>query len=391
MATNREPTGGASFSTAVSGKGGKGLTGMLPQPEPETLNEELRRTQTMLEASLAYYFDLYEHAPVGYLSITGQGVILDANRTAARLLSVAQLELPTRSLVSFILPEDQEFYQQQCKRLSAMGKPQQGELRLVRKDAPPLWVRYDSRTTRDAVGVTHCMVVIVDINRRKDVEAKLHHTEEALRMANQRLKQMVICEQRPADGNVLPSLKNHAYSAETYRYMAETRLQERTAGSAEVSTEAAGTLPHELQLHQIELEMQNEELRWSQRELEASQSRYYYLYELAPVGFVTLSEQGHILEANLTAATLLGLGRGALIGQMLARFIVPEDRNIYYRHRMQLQATATRQVCEVRMMKRDGTQFRARLEATAGQAANGAPEYRALLSDITGLKPMEEV
>ena len=126
------------------------------------------------------------------------------------------------------------------------------------------------------------------------------------------------------------------------------------------------------------------------KELEASRARYFYLYELAPVGFFTLSEQGLVLEANLTAATLLGVARGALLRQPLTRFILTEDQSIYYRHRQQLVATGAPQVCELQMVKRDGTQVRARLEATAAQDVNGTPEYRALLSDITDRKPVAE-
>jgi PAS domain S-box-containing protein len=172
--------------------------------------------------------------------------------------------------------------------------------------------------------------------------------------------------------------------------MAEERLREQAADLAVLSPDAARYLPHELRVHQLELEMQNEELRRSQMELEASRARYSDLYELAPVGFFTLSEQGLILEANLTAATLLGVARGTLLKLPLTCFILPEDQDIYYRHRNKLLATGSPQVCELQMVKRDGTHFRARLEAIAAQAADGAPEYRALLSDITGRKPTEE-
>ena len=90
---------------------------------------------------------------------------------------------------------------------------------------------------------------------------------------------------------------------------------------------------HELRVHQIELEMQNEELRRAQAELDAARARYFDLYDLAPVGYCTLSEQGLILEANLTAATLLGVARGALVKQPFTRFILKEDQDIYYLHR----------------------------------------------------------
>ena len=324
---------------------------MVPQGEVERQNKELRRTQTTLEASLAHYFDLYEHAPVGYLTISEQGLILEANLTAAKMLGVARSELATRSLSSFILLEDQDIHHQHSTQLFTTGEPQEYEVRLLQKDAASTWVRYVARTTRDASGATVCQAVLIAIAGCEKAHDEL----------------------RPA--------------TETLRYLAEALLRERAADQALLSVDAAGNLLHELRVHQIELEMQNEELTWARGKLEAAQSRYFYLYELAPAGFFTLDEQGLIKEANLTAATQLGMARNALLSQPLLHFILCEDRNIYYQHRKQLLATTTPQVCELRLVKRDGTQFRARLEATASHDIDGKPEYRALLSTISELKP----
>ncbi|MBI5592847.1 MAG: PAS domain S-box protein [Deltaproteobacteria bacterium] len=147
---------------------------------------------------------------------------------------------------------------------------------------------------------------------------------------------------------------------------------------------------HDLRVHQIELEMQNEELRRTQAELEASRARYFDLYELAPIGYFTLSGKGLILEANLTAAALLGMARGALVNQPLSRFILPEDQDIYYRHGKQLFGTGMPQVSELRMVKKDAALFWARVEATAVQAPDGTPLIRAVVSDITERMLAEE-
>ena len=108
-------------------------------------------------------------------------------------------------------------------------------------------------------------------------------------------------------------------------------------------------LVHELRVHQIELELQNEELRRAQLELEASRTRYFSLYDLAPAGYVAIDGNGLITEANLAAASLLAAPRSALYGQPLSRFILAEDQDIYYRHRKALVETQKTQVCELRL------------------------------------------
>ena len=130
---------------------------------------------------------------------------------------------------------------------------------------------------------------------------------------------------------------------------AEDQLARRSDGSLKLQSENPEGLIHELRVHQIELEMQNEDLRRAQGELDAARARYFDLYNLAPISYFTLSEQRRILEANLTAATLLGVARGALVKRPLTRFILPEDQDIFYRHRKLLFETGAPQVFEMRM------------------------------------------
>jgi PAS domain S-box-containing protein len=145
---------------------------------------------------------------------------------------------------------------------------------------------------------------------------------------------------------------------------------------------------HELRVHQIELEMQNEELLRTHVELDAARARYFDFYDLAPVGFFTVSEQGLILEANLTAASRLGVARDALVQQRLTSFIFPQDEDIYYLHCKQLFETGEVEGCDLRMLEVDGTTFWARLESTAARA-EGKPVCRVVMTDITRRKRAE--
>jgi len=158
-----------------------------------------------------------------------------------------------------------------------------------------------------------------------------------------------------------------------------------------LTPEEARRLLHELQVHQIELEMQNEELRRAQVELEASQARYFDLYDLAPVGYLTLGGEGLILEANITAAALLGAVRSALSKKPFSRFILGEDQDMYYLKRKECLKTGGPQSCELRLVKTDGTVFWVHLTGIAGQDADGSPECRVVLADITERKRSEEI
>ena len=184
-----------------------------------------------------------------------------------------------------------------------------------------------------------------------------------------------------------------ASASQALRQQAEARLLKKTALSPEydeaLSPAATRQMLHELRVHQIELEMQNAELRESQAALDVVRARYFDLYDLAPVGYCTISEQGLIMQANLTAASLLGMPRGALVKQPLSRRIFKADQDIYYQHRKRLTESSGPQSCELRMVRNDGTQFWAHLTLTAVHDADGAPELRAVLSDITERKRVE--
>ncbi|EMS79692.1 PAS domain-containing protein [Desulfotignum phosphitoxidans] len=155
------------------------------------------------------------------------------------------------------------------------------------------------------------------------------------------------------------------------------------------SPEAMRQTIHELRVHQIELDMQNAELRRAQVELEALKERYFDLYDLAPVGYCTISESGLFLEVNLAAATMLGSTRKALVKQPISRFIFKEDQDIYYLHREKLFKTGEPQSCELRMVKSDTTTFWVNIEATVTRDHDGISVCRALVNSITERKQLE--
>lgn len=183
------------------------------------------------------------------------------------------------------------------------------------------------------------------------------------------------------------------------RWRAEEIVQERGLGTRKVaavlSHEEALRLVHELRVHQVELQMQNDELCRAQAELNATRERYFDLYNLAPVGYFIVSHEGRILETNLAGVTLLGVPRAALVKQPITRFIFKDDQDVYYLHRRELLATGEAHACELRMVKSDGTPFWVRLtasvqEPSATSAPDRAPPSRVVLTDISEQKQIEQ-
>ncbi len=130
------------------------------------------------------------------------------------------------------------------------------------------------------------------------------------------------------------------------RHRAEKRLKPRTAEVAAPGSPAEmQRLVHELQVHQIELEMQNEELRESRSQVEAALERYSDLYDFAPVGYFTLSPNGTIREVNLPGARLLGVERANLVGNRFGAFVSETTRPLFDSWLKDVFATGTKRTC----------------------------------------------
>jgi PAS domain S-box-containing protein len=174
------------------------------------------------------------------------------------------------------------------------------------------------------------------------------------------------------------------------RWSAEKRLSREKAEDIQSMTEQdIRALVHELQVHQIELEMQNEELRRAQAELEASRAKHSDLYDFAPVGYFTFDKQGLILDANLTAARELGIERRLLINKPFRAFIT-EDREIFDSHLRKVFETGNRQTCEIRLKRKSGSEFYAQLESKGAKDSFSNNICRTSLIDITERKRSEK-
>jgi diguanylate cyclase (GGDEF)-like protein/PAS domain S-box-containing protein len=172
--------------------------------------------------------------------------------------------------------------------------------------------------------------------------------------------------------------------------LAQNYLSEDLLNGNKLSPAQAIETLHELRVHQIELEMEIEELRCTQYALEISRARYIDFYELAPVGYCTLTEKGLICEVNLTTATLLNVPRGQLIKQPIGNFIFNDDQGVYYQLRHRLRNTDKTLSCELRLLKRDSTPFWAHLVVCVVQYDDGGSELRMVITDITDRKVLEE-
>ncbi len=180
-------------------------------------------------------------------------------------------------------------------------------------------------------------------------------------------------------------MNEHKDKFAALRQQAEESLREQAAdlNPDELAPQDARRLLHELQAHQVELEMHNDELRRVQRELEESRDKYIALYDQAPVGYLTLGQGGVIVEANLTAAALLGVPGRRLIGKPLADFVARDDQDAFYLHRRQTLGVRTRQTVELCMVPEGGAPFHVRLTSIVAPDDEGHDQCRTVMRDVS--------
>ncbi|HEX3034662.1 MAG TPA: PAS domain S-box protein [Thermodesulfobacteriota bacterium] len=169
-------------------------------------------------------------------------------------------------------------------------------------------------------------------------------------------------------------------------------LKGKSENLDELSTSDFQSLIQELRTYQVELEMQNEELRRTQSELEESRNKYTDLFDFAPIGYFMVDKTNRILEVNFTGGALLGTEKKHLIKKTFTRYIAREDQHMFYLYIKQLLDTKTKGTCELRMLKNNGATFHAQLEGVALFNIDGKfSHFRLAAHDITERKKAEEI
>ena len=184
------------------------------------------------------------------------------------------------------------------------------------------------------------------------------------------------------------------------RLRAEAVIHDKAIDFPDVSTlptKELQSLVHELRVHQIELAIQNDEIKRVQLALEASRDEFEDLYDFSPVGYFTLTEKGLIIQANLTGANLLGKARPKLINMRFGHFVDPESEAQLYQHFLSVIKQGHKQACDLTLKRDDGSSFYARLEsiridapAEQSDVSDGAYVVRLAVSDIAERKRSEE-
>ena len=168
------------------------------------------------------------------------------------------------------------------------------------------------------------------------------------------------------------------------RRQAEAILKGQKPDLESFAPEDLQDLVHELQVHQIELELQNEALRETQQALALARDEYAALYDGAPVGYFTVDEEGAIGRVNATGVDLVAAAAHALMGRPFHRLVAPSDQETFHFFLLRLLASSGPETVELDLVRADGTRFRARIEGVVSEAGREVGHrWRAAVSDVT--------
>ncbi len=186
--------------------------------------------------------------------------------------------------------------------------------------------------------------------------------------------------------------KPDSSSPENLRRRAEKLLARKKIKDVQEMTEQdVRALAHELQVHHIELEMQNEELKRARAEAEDALSKYTDLYDFAPVGYFTFDRYGAIIEVNLAGAALLDVERCNLIDKRFQLFVKPDCIPVFNTFCNKVLEMNTKQTCEIELMKKGGSPVYVLLEGVAIEDQKGkGKQCLAVITDIDEYKHEEE-
>ncbi|MBC7879099.1 MAG: PAS domain S-box protein [Anaerolineales bacterium] len=339
------------------------------QIELEMQNEELMQSRAELESTLNLYTELYAFAPAGYFTLMRDGTIRRANLTGAKLLDKGLADLIKRPFEIFISSQSHTTFKTFLERVFISEKTESCDVALENDGPAVSWVHMEAVIESAHGHSDMCYVIVSDITERKRAE------EELSRFSAH-------------DG--LTGFHNRGMDASELRREAETKLSERKKKT--VMPRAKKTdlerLIYDMEVHQIELEMQKDELIRSRAEAEEAFRQYTDLYDFAPVGYFTLARDGTINKINLAGANLLGIERGYLIRRSLDLFLFAESRRTFRTFLEKLLTGSGKENCELEFVKNKNVLIWTRVEATCFE---GGLECRVAIVDITQRKKSEEI
>jgi len=385
------------------------------QTELEMRAEEHRRTKIALEESRDKYYDLYDFAPLGYLTLSENGLINEVNLTGATLLGLERNRLVKAPFSKCIAETDSDPWYRYFMNVKKQEEKLTCNLFLRREDGSTFPARLESVHIPGSSDETPTIrVAFSDISDIRKMEDALRESEEKYRslftsmIDGFALIKMIYNEEgKPIDCRYIDVNPSHEtltglkrdeiightaresipgledYWIEHYGRVDKTGIPEYFENHVKGLNRWFGVsvyrpspgfvaltfeniterkrIEEELRLHDSELLMQNDELRTIQQSLEESRDQYMNLYDMAPVGYITTSDKGLILKANFTAASLLATELSTLLNCPVTRFIVPEDQDIHYLCRKRLEETNHPQSCELRMLRKGTSSFWAQI------------------------------